>query len=87
MAAWTVGEIAALRAARRQHPMEVLVRLFPNKSRDEIVEGIDSVLRNDSDHDAQRAANYCCTARRAAVPMINGKPDHVVLRRHHQPMF
>lgn len=76
MGAFTFGEIAALRQVRRKGAtMDSLIALFPNRTRDEIVEVVDACRRHQSDTEAQRHVNHVLAMQSVGEPLINGQPQ------------
>lgn len=88
MTFFTVGPIRSLRAFRAvKLPMRTLIVMFPQFTRDELVEGLDATVRCETDHSAMAWANHAISCRQAGIPLINGRPSDQVLKRRTQAMF
>lgn len=82
MTAFSHGELSTIQwALDNRMKMRTLCHMFwDNHSRDELVEAIDALRRNDSITGAMRHVNHVLALQSVGEPLINGNPQNAVAR-------
>lgn len=86
MGAFTHNTLLWIRVRRQEgYTVQRLCDINPQHTRDEIIEAIDALRRNETITGAQRHVNHVLALQAAGEPLINGNPQTSVARNWFTP--